>query len=374
MKIKLAFLMCCISSYSFAQLGGNLNLTSQELADSDYGGAFFNNYLFFSAIARSEAMGKMSTLDANHAGYSLYNPALGMDLEDVFLEYGEMQNAIPYFNDNLFRRASVGGKVFERLALAFNSQKFSYGDVVFTDELGNAIRTFENFDRINQFSLSGIAYQNSRHRLQMGASVNQLYTSTYLEDPVVNVTFDLGVKYLFTPDSIHFISAAAAFNNLLNTSMSVPDEFYHAGKYAQVGRVALGYELRLPRTVTKWDLTLISAKVQGELVALTNSDYMNMFKAGAEISIMEILDLRGGFFEGDYAIISGSQATTGYNAWKGLTYGAGVRIPMQQIWHIPLTLGADLAILPLYYPVDLPAGEAKDKFTVFNIHAGLKIR
>ncbi len=163
------------------------------------------------------------------------------------------------------------------------------------------------------------------------------------------VYFDFGVikKFQFgdtssTPQSIN-IGASISNLNYAKFQMNTRT-VSRVEPLPVINRYGVNYQFHLNRKVVIPQLTTFSALVQADYQLLLNSDYYNGFHTGAEITLLEMLALRVGYYDRN-------EDDSGYmdshvDKISDITYGFGLQVPLNKLTKIPLNLHFDYTSLP----------------------------
>ncbi|MFM9984071.1 MAG: hypothetical protein ACKVOK_02510, partial [Flavobacteriales bacterium] len=313
MKYLFAFALIAYVNGAFLRAQLTSSTTAELLQPHEYGGAMGELFLYNQGIARSEAMGKTSVAEGNSIVYSLYNPALLSSLKNFEVQAGMMQpNSI--YDDGFNMNFSAGMRYGPRLTSSFTFQRLRSEEFRFTDELGNVVSTFRPLDTRVNLSTAYTIVDQPHHKLAAGAGVN--YVSSVLYTPIkyAGATVDLGINYRTEIDSIHHFAIGISANNLTNQRIWLIDEATGAERVftlPQVLRSGISYSYKPTWTATKKQLKIIETTIHGQFDELINSAYFSTWKAGIEIKLLETLCIRGGYYKGNGALLTGHYAFTG---------------------------------------------------------------
>jgi hypothetical protein len=164
-------------------------------------------------------------------------------------------------------------------------------------------------------------------------------------------TYDFGLlkRFSFEAEKInHGLYLGLSFTNFTNTKISISGTQYDY--LPSILRLAAGYELDPQSKIG--DYQIFKALLTTQYMDLLNADNYSHFQLGAEITLLEILKVRAGYFTmglNDHRVIGD------VSRLNEATYGFGIELPFRKISNVPLNIRFDHASLPFpTYNVEFP--------------------
>lgn len=345
-------------------------LINAQTYNSDY--LPFYNYQ--QPDARSEAMGKAQVNLHGNPLSSTYNAASGSFSEGINAEFTQLNpkyNIKP--NDSRYNTYGLSYNTKKYGAFAFDVQRFSYGEFSkygpsspvpekkYTAAMTNYMLNYSN-----------MIYEN----LSIGINANYVYDN--FEDLGNSAwLFDIGTMKKFTLNSetnIQNIFISASCSNITNTELKMQETYVSAEElinkkyFPSDFRIGVSYEYENKLQLSGF--RILKVLVSAEYNDLLNSKFYTSQKAGAEVSFLEMLQLRLGYY---HEYINDNTDEGNKENLSELTYGLGIYLPLRKIFNvqIPLSLQFDYASLPA--PSYNERMEIKDNYPVFNLKLNLSI-
>jgi hypothetical protein len=151
---------------------------------------------------------------------------------------------------------------------------------------------------------------------------------------------DAGMMKIFQFSSDHKISFGLSVTNLLNKKVfEDPDIQVYL---PSIMRFGASYEYHPVRKVS--DFNLLGVLVSAEYFDLLNSKLYTQFRFGSEVTLLEILKLRGGWYTekiNDHSFFNNDRISQA-------TYGLGLEIPFSRLFisNLPVKVSFDYTSLP----------------------------
>ncbi|MGE5679484.1 MAG: PorV/PorQ family protein [Bacillota bacterium] len=346
-----------------------LNCLLINLEAQIYRGFAQEMFLFSQPDARSEAMGRGSAVLYGSPFTSFYNPASSSFSRGANAEVSHLEFTFPLDQKSNYDVYGAGANLDKYGSISLNYLHYVLGEVFYyTGESDPYI--LEKYQRSENIFMLNYS-RNIIDGLSAGININY-FQDKFGTKEVSGWTFDMGLlkKYNFESEEInHDIYLGLGLTNFTNTKISFPvanietllplkqDDYLPS-----IMRLAAGYEFQPKSKAAGYQL--IKVLFTTEYMDLLNSDYNSQFQLGAEITFLEILKLRGGYFTmgiEDY----------GYNRnvsrLNEATYGLGIELPVKKISNmaVPLTIKFDHTSLPFpTYNLDHPGGKNCPVYTL----------
>lgn len=294
--------------------------------------------------ARAEAMGRGMVANPSNEFASFYNPASSSFTHGININFS---HSAKYYND---KNAN-----FNYEGVSYDLKKGRGNIGLSRYYMGAGLR--RNGDN---YSFTFYTFNYSRHVIDgfyAGANLNVInshipghrsYPTNIDPENVMAASVDIGAIKAFNLTGKSFrgllqgITLGASVTNL---SFTVLQSYFRRQNLPVLLRVGGAYNARFynfrptdnergaPDFTYKLNL-LVHLEMEKEL----RNDNLDIFKAGAEATIYEILSLRGGVYSNWY---SGGNKNTYF------TYGAGINIPINKLTHddYPFKISVDYANL-----------------------------
>lgn len=341
----------------------------------DYAGEMF---LYSQPNARAEAMGRGSAALTGSPFMSFYNPAAASFSGSVTMEFSRL-DFLPSF------RQSGDQEIYDTYGIGVNFGGFGAFSMNYLHFSGSGW-----FVNINPIDVGDFALLPSYTDIYMlnysfpvlksmsvGINANyfrQNYSRNYLENPE-KWYFDLGLLKEFTVGSgpaEQDLYLGLSFMNLSNQKFPLifkRQNFTINYRIPSVMRLASAYKIQLPGKMS--DFRLLKGLFTAEYFDLLNSKYHSKFGIGAELTFLEMLNLRAGWFTEELYNYGLNSIKSGINEF---TYGFGIEAPLRKIpgIRVPLNIKFDYTSLPFpeYFNNDV-RDEYNSPIYSFNISYGI---
>jgi len=304
------------------------------------------------ASPRAEAMGTGLAADNQNDFGALYNPALTSLEQGLKVNVSSSDKPRDYRNGDYssynvsYNLKNIGSFGFSRYSFKFN-ETYYYGSGYLTGEnLRHTIYTVNYSREIFKDFFAGININRvTPNALSPGGLVNES------EYPI-----DIGLlKRFVISDSAnkisHIVQLAGSLYNLNNVVYKYTHPSGYTDEYSlpTMARVAASFNAVFHNNKFIKELNLFSLFFHVEYENTLNSMLRQNLKAGAEIAIMDILFFRAGALSFDDANENYWYEDYSYSKRGGLSYGGGVKIPLNLIFKLktPASIGVDYAKLKL---------------------------
>lgn len=309
-----------------------------SLIAGDYRGYANQMYIMWQPNARAEALGRgYSTLIGNPF-YAQYNPASTLFSKDLIVSFSHLEPNLLFIDNTYYNNISASYNLGSYGAIAINLLNFSWGDTVISvNEVGKIVNKEIPHTCIYMMNYSYQIMDN----FSAGININ------YFKD-------DFGVKYLsaFTLDlgllkqfyiSENFIKQdlylGLSLSNLFNTGVEVDGQ---EDALPSILRLSAAYQLDFNQNnVLPFPLSL---SLFTEYKDIVNGEDYTEYKIGSELSLFNLLILRGGYYN---EMRNNFGYSNNASMLSEFTYGFGIRIPFYEyIKNLPLKIEFDYSKLP----------------------------
>ncbi len=326
-----------------------LTLCLLTLLPSIVWGQYQSNFLhesFFGRLpsARAEAMGRAYTSIDGDLTSVFFNPAGIASIKGIELDGSY---ASPYYvlNNASYSFLSLGCRFDDLLTVALSRNVFHFGqEVRYTDAVGNSLGIYTPQNTNYTLSLASQPVKN----LLIGLNANYFKWTPPMTEATA-LYLDLGaikrIAIKRNKEEAHDVSIGASITNLnfAKTKMVL------SGKTSEehlpvITRYGANYQLTMHKHVLIDTLNTFTFMLQGEYKKLLNSPYLSGIHLGAEITFLEFLSARLGYYEEkqyDY-----NKPTVNRNQISAITYGFGLQLPIHKLTELPLQVHMDYTTLP----------------------------
>ena len=321
--------------------------------------------------ARAEAMGKSLDLLTFDPACTFYNPAnLG---RTEFLTAGGAY-ASPYYlaEDAFFTNFNTSASLGMIGAISLNRFDFNLGEKAYVTNLsGEGLDSYDYHETLYTLSYA----RPVPGGFYVGANLNLAQLRLNKTDNAFTADFGVIKQFNFVKNDLFKYEAAAGISltNVFNTSLkydNLVSDNSLSDKLPSVMRIGLSDRLVYNGVHPLNNLNFLSAILHIEYFNLINSAINKGYRIGSELSVLELVYLRAGYFK-ERVDKSGYPENEKY--LKNFTYGFGVQLPFQElnIVNIPLKIRFDYTRLepPSYTTLT----KEWDDFTSWNVNVFLNV-
>ncbi len=326
----------------------------------------FAREIFFGRLpsAKTEAMGRILTLNFDHYFVSQSNPANLLTTEGAAIFYS---NSSPFYayNDATYDYAGISYNNPTVGAFAFNFLVFNSGSTIFIPQLVEPFTVpFEEKRYLYTLTYSNVikdwfSFGINANLFVADFGTDQTYSDSFFEVGLsrdFNLIRDLEIKDDFT--------IGTQIKNIFNQSFSAIDES-QSDAFPSIFRIGVSNVLEYTDNDVFEKAYLFGFTVGFEYQDLFNSGKRTAYKAGGEISLIDIIFLRGGYYK---ETIFGSG-----DDLNEFTYGFGLKMDFNKYLsnNFPLILLFDF--VSLEQPTYITDYDDWKNFTTFTIIATYSI-
>ena len=344
-------------------------LLSFVLANSIFAQQYngFAHEIFFGRIpsAKLEAMGRIVTLNFDPYFVSQSNPANLVSTKGIAIFYA---NSSPFYllNEATYNYAGVSYNNPTIGAFAFNIMSFNYG-ITFNQTGENDPTVIGTFKPTRE--MYTLTYSNQiPDWFSFGINAN-LFSDNIAGSETFNSTFfELGLskKVSFECESAikHDVVFAAQIKNIFNQSHSTIDQA-QADLFPSIFRIGVSNLFEYTDADVFEKAYLFGFTIGFEYQDLLNSGKRTAYKVGGELSFIDIIFLRSGYYS--------VTPTISEDELTDFTYGLGLKLDFEKYIsdNFPLTILIDFVSLQQPSSVSVPINF--DNFTTFNFIANYRL-
>lgn len=293
--------------------------------------------------ARSEAMGRAYSSILGDISSIYYNPAGIADING--LEINGSLVASPYYSltNAKYSFICAGFKFNDYLVIGLAYNNFNWGEEIsFTDYEGNLLKTIKPYNSNVSLSLSSQPLKN----LYVGLNTNY-YIVNLFGDVLNTIYLDIGVikklDILADKTNIHSLNFGASVTNISYSKISLIEGGTKEA-LPVISRIGASYKFIIDKGLLFEKLKTFEFLIQGEYQNVFNSAYHSAIRTGGELTFLELLSLRIGYYsetENDYGYPDHNVGEI-----NSITYGFGFYIPINKLTKYPLVLHLDYTNLP----------------------------
>ncbi len=304
--------------------------------------------IFFGRIpsARTEAMGRIVTLDYDSYFVSNSNPANLINSSGVALFYS---HSSPFYlaKDLNYHFAGATYNSNKYGAFGFNVAAIDYGMVGYSNPdlpiaYYRATRTVYTVTYAN--SINGLFnYGVSGNLFVDGLAQNANYQSTFFE-----IGFSRSFTLINNSNINYNLVAATQMKNIFNQAIDYSSQKEY---FPSIFRFGISNSIQFSEQSIYSKAYLVGFILGFEYQDLLNSQYRTAFKIGSELSLLDILFFRAGFYNEKQVMYVNSK-----DKFESFTYGFGVKIKLEDFSPslLPLTIQLDYVNMePPSYVTDI---------------------
>lgn len=333
-KMKKSLALLCVLFFFSISLNAQVYKGDQQML-----------FLLNQPNARAEAMGKGNAALFGSPFMSFYNPAASSFSEDVTVEVSHLEFNVPWDYTPVLSFPLHGTKSnYDTYGAGLNFGK--YGAV--------SLHYLHYYFRTKFYNYSGILFTPSANILMLNYSYPVLkglsagINVRYQQDSIAGTSSkgwmaDFGLLKHLSIESATIrqnIYFGLSFSNIFNAKMTNKDRLNMDYYLPSIMRLAGAYELQPQNAYSGWKL--FKGLFTAEYFDLMNSKFWTQFHFGAEITLMEMIKLRGGWF-------TQKIQTLNFNDKPEIdefTYGFGLNLPVRRFSGLPLNINFDHTSLP----------------------------
>lgn len=288
--------------------------------------------------ARAEAMGKGYTSIDGDLGSIYFNPAGIATIKRIEINTSYTPPEF-YTTKGYYTFYGLSYKVHKYLQIALSQFQFNLGKT----QVANANKT--PYTEKITLTISSEPIKN----LLIGLNTNYFIEQPGIDKTSKTLFFDFGVikKISITSQNrnrqmlnfgasisnVNYATTTATFNNITDKYRLPVITRYGASYVSDFGKIYLFDSV-----------SLVKILVQSEYQVLLNSTYRSGIKFGAEITLLNMLSLRAGWYKEkvyDFGFPNDNKDNI-----AAFTYGAGVHIPLHLFTKLPIDIQFDFTSLP----------------------------
>ncbi len=337
-----------------------------------YHGAFENHFFGWMPSARMEAMGKGFVGVSGDPHSYFVNPGAMGTLEGLNLTAGF---ANPYYllRDAKYNNFSASYN-FENIGVIGISRDYSdWGKIEYYGQTGSIIEsTPKNYNyrltysreitdefyagiNLNLFGFDSDVFGLRTEGSSVLAGIGVLKRINIFDAPKGDIQMD------------------ASFGaSLFNVTSSKLDLSNQKEVLPVIVRVGGSYQLGVSIPGTPWNSKFLNILYAIEYQNVLNGEDYDGVKTGLELTLFELLSLRGGFYS--LGLRDQSACSNCKGKIQEVTYGAGINLPLKNlgITNIPAEFRFDLAVMPHPSQVNNPEDFDFGDYRVFNFSANVE--
>lgn len=208
----------------------------------------------------------------------------------------------------------------------------------------------------------------------IGLNANYLnYNLT--DNPANTVYFDFGLikKFELGQQSAagHSLNLGASISNLNFGDIEID---FNGNKSTSdlpvINRYGIAYQFGLDKNWISDTLNTFELVLSGDYQLLLNSEYLNGFHSGLEITFLEVLSGRIGYYQ--ESIFDYNLPNANENELSAFTYGFGIQLPLHKLTKLPFNLNFDYTNLP--QPSYSKVFRETDNFSAYTIRLSWRFK
>ena len=326
-----------------------------------YGG-FASEYYFGRQLStRAEAMGQSFTSVEGDASSIHFNPSgIGnLDGIEVSITY-----ATPYYilEDANNLAINLASRISKKVAVGYSYNTFNYGlKNYITDDFGTILDSSDN--KITNHKIA-VAFR-AEPTFFIGGSIGFLnFDYGNYNGQALQLDFGVNKKFEFTRfKNNQSINLATTFKNPIGTEMTLEsaNSTISTGKATLplIMQSGLSYYYTSESKYNGIHVFKLIASVDYQTL-FNSRNYFNKYSTGLELSFLEVLHLRGGYYRQS---ISNFGSSKNKSELQDLTYGIGFSVPVHKLTNAPIQLNFDYCSMPQPSALENANWESLNSFT-----------
>lgn len=325
-------------------------LFSGILQAQTYEGVYHGYYNYQQPDARSEAMGKVNVMLYGSSADAIYNPAASSFTEGINANISLLTPK--YYIDMSESKHNLYGVSYNSKKYGAASFNYRYYTIGYLNPILNKNPLYngdKNKPEIYNYSFN---YSYMLYRdFSVGFNVNYFEDKQIVDAKGTAWYFDLGLMKRITGDKElykHSIMIGGSITNITNAQVDL--KLTNTTAEESIGKVTLPSELKLGAAYeyeNKLQLagfTIFKGMATAEYCDIINAELFTSEKFGAELTLMEMLKVRLGYY---YERINHDSRFNNKEYLSEFTYGFGLVLPVAKIsgMNIPVTFQLDYANL-----------------------------
>jgi hypothetical protein len=288
--------------------------------------------------ARSEAMGKAYVSKNGDLGSIYFNPAGISNISkiEVNTSYAPPNH---YFTKGYYTFFAVGVKWKNKLAIALSKYEFNLGKTIFANP------TKTPFSKRYAATLAIEPFK----RFYLGTNINLLEWETGTYGKYSTLYFDVGalkkIRVYDGKKTHHVVNIGSSISNINSAKIKTQQSGVSQNLHLPIiTRYGINYEISYGKTHFIDSTNIFKILFQSEFQVLLNSKYRSAIKFGSEISILDFLSIRAGWY--NEKVYDFGFPDDNNSHLIDFTYGIGIKFPIKLITKFPLTIIVDFTSLP----------------------------
>lgn len=320
--------------------------------------------------AKTEAMGRILTLGYDNNFLAQSNPASLISTEGISLFYSQSSRLDRFLLSDLNHYCGGASYKKENIgAFAFNVQYIDRGE--FNKTTMNTDGSIEN-DGVVQLTeqLYTLTYSNIIYNwFSFGVNINLLKQTRVRRNNPIGTFFEVGLLKTFNlVETTHIrdeITIGTQLKNIFNQSITNESDVGFnddAGYFPSIFRIGISNVVKFFAKNLYKHSHFIGLTTGFEYQNVLNSEYRTAYKFGSELSFLDMVYLRFGYYQ-TLEIHSSSSN----DFIEELTYGFGINLNFEHYLsnHFPISIKIDYVNLP--QPSYVNFIDNRDNFNTFNL-------
>jgi hypothetical protein len=288
--------------------------------------------------ARSEAMGKGYASIDGDLGSIHFNPAGIATIRKIEINTSYTPPEY-YLTKGYYTYYAIGYKVNKYVQLALSQFHFDFGKT----QVINANKT--PYSEKNTLSVSSEPIKN----LLLGLNANYFVWQPGIDRVSTSLFFDFGlikkIPIFLKKRNRHIINLGASISNFNYAHTNATfGGIYNRYNLPVITKYGMSYEFNYGKHFFIDTVNILKILLQSEYQMLLNSKYRSGIKAGGEITILNLMSIRAGWYK--EKVYNFGLPDDNNSEIKDFTYGIGLQIPLYSLLNIPVNVNFDYTSLP----------------------------
>jgi len=340
-------------------------LVNAYAAFGEYKGVLEELFFYHHTSARAEAMGKGYVAIDGDFFASFYNPA-GLASAKGILAAGSYLPT-PLYVMEKSSLSFIGGsfQIGDYGVVGLSRYHLSYGEMLLWNHKRQQVEEFTP-----GVSMYALTMATDLESILVGVNLKLIHRRMSSDDNTNSGLADLGVLKSFSLQEGRKIQQVATVGAILfNFSYSSIGPSNRKDELPVIFRLGGSYQISLFKGAMLGNLRTLDALCHIEYQRLFNSKYRRGIKVGGELTFLQVLALRYGYYRqniNDYGYPEVNKNLLSEN-----TYGWGVQIPLRQFSHSKIPLNLKFDTVRLDQPNYLKRNTIKEEFSLYTLNVNL---
>jgi len=296
---------------------------------ADYRDAYSMFFFNRAPSSRAIALGNCYIAVEGDLDSYFFNPAGLANLDEMSVKYS-YSSPLYVLDEANYNQVSFGYNFYQNFAGSINYNILSYGEQEITDEEGNTTDGVDSYTSNVNITIANAISKD----FSVGAGINY-FTENYSTNANTAFFLDIGTIYKPSTNIFKDFTFGASIKNITFSIVDYDSSEEELPVILKIG-ASNTFTPNLPQQI--FEITTMA-----EYQHVLNYEYRRGLNFGLEFGLAEMFYLRTGYYShtiNDYDFDDNKEQLT------ELTYGFGVKLPLEEYVNFPIELQVDYANLP----------------------------